>query len=82
MEYWSVGVLSKIPLSAGEYWVVKAEKNYFVTPPRPPRLSEQARDGGQVNPLLQYSIAPWPRPACRMAGRPGLQSLSFMAHTS
>jgi len=66
MEYWSVGVL--------EYWVVKAEKNYFVTPPRPPRLSEQARDGGQVNPLLQYSIAPWPRP--------GLQSLSFMAHTS
>jgi len=50
MEYWSVGVL--------EYWVVKAEKNYFVTPPRPPRLSEQARDGGQVNPLLQYSIAP------------------------
>jgi len=75
MEYWSIGVL--------EYWVVKAEKNYFVTPPRPPRLSPAERDdGGQVNPLLQYSIAPWPRPACRMAGRPGLQSLSFMAHTS
>jgi hypothetical protein len=35
VEYWSVGVL--------EYWVVKAEKNYFVTP---------------LNPLFQHSITP------------------------
>jgi len=31
--------------------------------------------------LLHYSNTPWPRPACQMVGRPGMQQLRYIDYT-